>query len=191
MGKKVKVVIIHGSYGTPEENWFPWLADMVEKKGYEAIRPKLPTPENQNLDNWRKEFKKQVGELDEDMILVGHSLAPGFILNLLEESSNKVFATFMVSCFLGKLGLEDFDPINSTFVCKDFDWEKIKENAGEIYIYNSDNDPYVPLEKGQQIADNLGVKLNVIKNGGHINKGAGFEEFPQLFNDISNKIDSK
>ena len=39
---KSRVVIIHGSYGKPEENWFPWLAEEVRKLGHSATVPTFP-----------------------------------------------------------------------------------------------------------------------------------------------------
>ncbi len=185
MKEKKHFVIIHGAYGTPTENWFPWLGKKLKADGHNVSIPALPTPERQTLSNWLADFESQVGKLKEDMILVGHSLAPGFILNLLERSTTKVSAIFLVSAFLGKLGLEDFDLINETFVCGQFDWDKIKDNTDGIYIYNSDNDPYVPIEKGHELAKKLGVKLNVIHNGGHINADAGFVEIPFLLKGIN------
>lgn len=187
MNKK-RVIIIHGSYGNPNENWFPWLAEEVRTLGHRAEVPSFPTPEGQNLNNWKTAFNKQVGDLTGDMVLVGHSLAPGFILSLLEETIVPIAGTFLVSGFLGKLGLEDFDSINESFVCRDFDWEWIRLNAGKIYIYNSDNDPYVPLTKGKELAKRLGVQLTVINNGGHINDSAGFRSFPQLLEDLKSLI---
>ncbi len=182
--KKTLVVIIHGSSGNPEENWFPWLATEVKKLGHDAIVPRFPTPEGQNLVNWSATFKQQVGTVSETMIMVGHSLAPGFILNLLEKSDVAVKGTFLVSGFLGTLGLDAFDPINESFVCGDFDWERIRRTAGEVHVYNSNNDPYVPLEKGNELAEHLGVELTVIEHGGHINADAGFRSFPRLLEDL-------
>ena len=184
MDTKTKVVIIHGSYGSPQENWFPWLATEVQKLGCDAIVPSFPTPDGQSLESWRQAFAEQVGQVEAEMLFVGHSLGPAFILHLLQESPVAVRGTFLVSGFLGLLGLEDFDPINESFVCGEFDWSRIRERAGVARIYNSDNDPYVPLERGQEIAEGLGVQLSVVKNGGHINASAGFRSFPRLLNDM-------
>jgi len=187
---KSRVVIIHGSYGKPEENWFPWLAEEVRKLGHDAAVPAFPTPDGQNLENWLAAFGDQVGTVSSDMVFVGHSLAPGFILNLLENSERAVKGTFLVSGFLGKLGLEDFDPINESFVCREFDWERIRANAGDVHVYNSDDDPYVPLAKGEELARNLGVELTVVKGGGHINASAGFKTFPLLLENLSRLLGS-
>lgn len=39
-----KVVIVHGSQATPEDNWFPWRAAALRSDGVRVIAPKFPTP---------------------------------------------------------------------------------------------------------------------------------------------------
>jgi len=184
MIEKATVVIIHGSYGSPNENWFPWLAQEVRMIGHRAIVPSFPTPDGQDLKNWLNLFEIEVGPLRSDMVLVGHSLGPGLILGLLERSQTPIIGTFLVSGFLGELGIDEFDSVNKSFVNRDFDWPAIRENAGKIYVYNSNNDPYVPLEKGRELAERLGTDVHVIDSGGHINAEAGYTEFRQLRDDL-------
>ena len=184
MKKTKRVAIVHGSYGTPEENWFPWLASELRKDGLNVVVPKFPTPDGQTFANWQTVFRTEVGPIHSDMVLVGHSAGPGFILKMLQLADAPACASFFVSGFVGPLGLDDFDPINNALFGGTFDWERIRKNAGQVRVYNSDNDPYVPLSKGTELAQNLGVALTVIKNGGHINARAGFTTFPQLLADI-------
>jgi len=180
----IRVVLIHGTYGSPQENWIPWLLAELKQQGLEVSAPSFPTPEGQSLDTWRSTFEREVGQVDEATILVAHSLGAGFVLNLLEGAKHQVLGTFLVSGFVGSLGLSDFDPLNASFVEKYFDWQKIQRDAGFVRIYNGSNDPYVPLERGQFIADRLKVPLQVIKNGGHINSAAGYNTFPLLRDDV-------
>lgn len=185
----VNVFIIHGAYGSPNGNWFPWLRSELKKLGIEVFVPTFPTPEGQNLENWLKAFEEYKGQINEKTLFVGHSLGPAFIMNLLEPLEHPVLAAFFVSGFTGLLGLPEFDDINKTITHRDFDYSRIRRNCNNFFIYNSDNDPYVPLEKGRQLAKNLGGKFTIINDGGHINAEAGYREFPLLLKDIRNFLD--
>lgn len=118
----VNVIIVHGTGGNPKGNWFPWLKTKLEKEGCKVYVPKFPTPENQSLDSWLKEFKEYEKYLDEDSILIGHSLGPAFILSILESIKIQINSAFFIAGFTGLLNNEEFDTLNETFVVKKFDW---------------------------------------------------------------------
>jgi uncharacterized protein len=179
-----KVFIIHGAYGSPRENWFPWLKSELEKLNCEVFVPEFPTPENQSLENWEKVFAKYENQIDSETIFVGHSLAPAFLLSVLERINTSIKCSFFVSSFIRFLDNKDFDIINRTFVDKKFNWQKIKENCKKFFIYHSDNDPYVPIECAYEIANPLGVKVEIIKDAGHFNQDAGYTKFERLLDDI-------
>ena len=165
--------IIHGAYGSPEENWFPWLRKELEKMGHKIIIPQFPTPENQTLDNWLKVMDEYKEYLSGETIVIGHSIGSGFLLNVIERLETPIKAAFLVSGWTGLLN-HPLDEINKTFIDREFNWEKIKNNCNRFFVINSDNDPYVPLSLGQVLANNLGTELIVVNNGGHINEKAGF-----------------
>jgi len=187
----MRAVIVHGTYGDPGENWFPWLADEVRAKGHDAVIPRMPTPDGQTLDGWLRAFEEQVGPVREDDWLVGHSLGVGFVLRVLEKNG-PVGAAALVSGFIGELGLADFDPLNAPFFETPFDWQTIKENVtGPLRVYNGDDDPYVPSQKGRELAQELGVDVTVVPSGGHINAEAGYTRFQQLLDDFQTELHSE
>lgn len=188
MANSIRIVIIHGAYGGPKENWFPWLAESLRRKHCEVLVPTFPTPAGQSLHSWRTAFDEQVGPLSPSTILVGHSLGSAFILRVLERSKSSVMGSFLVSSFATRLGLDEFDSINHSFTDDPFDWDRIRGNAGIVRLYNGDNDPYVPLKLGHDIALRLHGTFVVVQGGGHINKSAGYNEFPQLLADIESLI---
>jgi predicted alpha/beta hydrolase family esterase len=173
----MNAIIIHGTGGSPEGNWFPWLMTELEKKGYTVHIPRFPTPDGQNLEAWLEAFKPYEQYMG-DCIIIGHSLGPAFILTLLE--THKAKAAYLVSGFLGLLHNPSFDELNKTFMDKDFDFEEIKKNCPHFTIINSDNDPYVPLDKGREISNLLQCPLIILKGAGHINSEVGITEFPLL-----------
>ena len=176
--------IVHGAYGNPEENWIPWLKKELEKIGHEVNVPKFPTPDDQTLDNWLQVFKPYNKLIDQDTIFIGHSLGPTFILNILQRINTKIKAAFLISAVSDMLGNKQFDKINHTFFEKGFNWKKIKKNCGTFVLINSTNDPYIPMELGKRLAQNLDISLILLKDAGHINKAAGFIEFNFLLEKI-------
>ena len=181
------VFIIHGSYGHPEENWFPWLKNQLEKLNCKVFVPQFPTPENQTLENWMKVFEEYKDYLNTSSVTIGHSAGVAFILNVLERIEHQIRAAFLVA---GNVGLlhNEFDQLSSTFTDKPFNWNKIKQNCKKFYVFHSDNDPYVPLRYGEEIAEKLGVELTLVKNAGHFNEKAGYTKFDLLLEKIKKEL---
>ncbi len=184
----MNAIIIHGSFGSPEENWFPWLKAELEKVGVEVFVPAFPTPEGQNLENWLNVFEEFEGQVNEETVFVGHSLGPVFVLNVLEKLDSPVKAAFFVAGFVGNLGNAEFDEINATFADRMFDWEKIKENCGKFFVFYSDNDPYVSGEKAKELARNLGVEAELVQGAGHFNENSGYTKFELLLERIKSLL---
>lgn len=172
--------LIHGSKGNPHNNWFPWLRVKLILKGYKVIVPRFPTPEGQLLDVWIKTFEKYIPRLNEETIIIGHSLGTPFTLNVLEKLEKPIKAAIFVGGFYGLLNNPKFDPIIHTFSDRKFNWEKIGNNCRKFIVINSDDDPYVPLTKGQELASALKTEVTLVPGGKHFNTEAGWFKFPQL-----------
>lgn len=187
--KNQNLFIFHGSYGNPNENWFPWLKTEIETLGVEVFIPQFPTPEGQSLEKWNEAFKPFEKHVTKDTIFVGHSSGPAFILNYLEKNDINISASFLVAPFTGLLNLPDFDSINFSLTDREFNWVKIKKNCRAFYVYHSDNDPYVPQSKSKFVAEKLEAEqYELVKNGGHLNAAAGYTKFPLLLNDIKTQL---
>jgi len=174
-------IIFHGVGGHPDENWFPWLKEQLEPLNFNVIIPQFPTPENQTLENWLKVMEKYKDQLNKDTILIGHSLGVPFALNIIEK--HQVKAAFLVAGFTGKVENE-FDEGMKTFAQRQFNWQKIKANCKDFYIFHSDNDPYIKLDKAEELAKNFNTKVELIKGGGHLNQSAGYWTFDLLLDKI-------
>lgn len=172
----MKYILVHGTGGNPDETFFPWL-----KKNLlgEVIAPQFPQPEEQSLESWLKAFEPYEKLVDEETVFIGRSIAPAFILRLLERIDKKVKACFLVCGFCSDIGLAEFRPLIESFV-GEFDWAKIRRNCGKFFVYNSDNDPYVPIANGKELAENLGTMVILVKSAEHF----WMSEFPQLLEDI-------
>jgi len=174
------IFIIHGTGGDPECNWFPWLKTELEKSGHNVYAPKFPTPKNQSIETWLNVFSGYEKHLNESAVVIGHSLGSAFLLSVLEKLDHPIKTAYLVSGFIGLIDNPEFDELNRTFTIKDFNWAKIKKNCKSFYVINSDNDPYVPIQKGQELARNLSAKLIILHGAGHINKDSGYLKFCSL-----------
>lgn len=181
------VFIIHGIGGSPHENWFPWLKTELEKLGCRVFVPNFPDSENPKLESWLDAFEKYKPQLG-NSVVVGHSLGVAFLLSVIERLDRPVKAAFFVAGFASPLNNPEFDESIETFVGKQFEWGKIRINCRKFYVINSDDDPYVPLEQGRNIAKNLKTELIVLKNAGHMNEGAGFARFDFLLEKIKGEL---
>lgn len=179
--------ILHGVYANPESNWFPWLKKELENRNYDVVVPKFPTPLDQSLESWMRTIAKYENKISAESVLIGHSLGATFILNYLEKTSKNIKAAFLVACFHKLLG-SPYDKLNRTFVDKQFNWEKIKNSCNKFFVFASDNDEYIPLEVGQELTKNLNAELNIVHDGGHLNKEAGYDKFPELLDILRKKL---
>lgn len=183
---RMNVAILHGSMGSPAGNWFPWLKQELESLGHAAIVPKFPTPQGQSLASWRSTFDREFGfqNLTATSALIGHSLGAAFALRILCEAPEPIAACFLVAGFMRQLGLPKFDDLNRSFLLDPFDWEQLRSRAGLFIIYSSDNDPYVPLALGEELAGHLQAEHRIVPGGGHLNAEFGFNQFPLLLQDF-------
>lgn len=176
----MRVIVIHGTGGSPAGNWFPWLCEALAKQQIETLVPALPTPDGQSLAAWGSEFDRVVGDVSADDVLIGHSIGSAFVCRLLERQRVHCKLVVLVSPFARQLGLADFDPLNRSFVEAPFDWDIIRSNSANRVVIHGDDDPYVPLLFAKEVAGALCSELIVIPSGGHLNSESGYGPFPLL-----------
>jgi predicted alpha/beta hydrolase family esterase len=179
------VFIFHGTEGYPEENWFPWLKKELEARGCNVIVPQFPSPPivPANISDWFEVLKRYEQNITPDTLLIGHSLGGVFTLRILEKLSHPVKAAIFTGTPIGIRPILNYDRDNS-FSGFNFDWESIREKANTFIVFQSDNDPYVSLANGEQLAKNLGVELTFIPKAGHFNAKAGYLRFDELLEKI-------
>jgi len=175
-------LIIHGSFGSPFVNWFPWLRKEIEEKNLEVYTPDFPTGVGiQNYDNWSKLLKVYVesGIVNENTVVFAHSIASVFICKFLVDSKIKVKRIICVSGFNNYFSTnEEYDSVNKSMYFDNL--EDVKKYAKEIICFYSKNDPNVKYEIEKEFADKVATKQVVIDAGGHLNSESGYSEFKEL-----------
>ena len=177
-------LLLHGSFGSPFVNWFPWLRKSIENsiEGVQVYTPDLPTGVGyQNYNNWSRILKVyfEAGLINENTVVYAHSIAPVFISKFLVENKIKVKRLVFVCGFNNYFGInEEYDTVNRTMYFDNL--EDVKQYAKEIICFYSKNDPYVKYEVEKEFADKVATKQVVIDAGGHLNSESGYSEFKEL-----------
>ncbi len=160
-----KALILICWYGSPESNWFPWLKTELKKKGYGVTVPDLPTIRT-NLPDMEQMLKTI--KVDEDTVVVGHSL--GALLGLRLAERQKFKKLILVSGW-------DFDDglasEHRLFWPNKIDHDKVKKNVKEFIVIHSSNDPYTPAHDAEEMSKRLNGKFILIPGAGHISKKEG------------------
>ena len=136
------------------------------------------------LDEWREHMKKYEDSIDEETVLVGHSLGGMFILRLLQQKQKPIKATFLVATVTGPADGLALAPRMTTFTTPPLNLDVIKKNGGRIHLLHADDDPYIVRANAEQLAKHLGATLKIINGGGHLNASAGYTTFPLLRDSI-------
>ena len=176
--------IIHGSFSSSYSNWIGWLHDFIESDGKQVYVPSFPIGVGyQNYENWSKLLKYylDLGLINQNTIIIGHSIAPVFISKFLVQNKVKVKKLIFVCGFNNYLGInEEYDTVNKTMYFDNL--EDIKKYANEIICFYSNNDPYVRYKEEKEFADMVSTEKTLIPNAGHINSESGYDTFEDIVN---------
>lgn len=163
-----KALLLHGMSGGPHSFWLPSLGTHLTLRGYEVWIPQLPGADCPSLEtqlpflleNAPKDF------FGPQTLLVAHSAGCALALALLEGLATPLDKTALVSGFLTpppKL------PHLSAILKASYDWERIAVHAGDLFIINSDNDPWgCDHHQGMALSQATGGALILRRGEGHM-----------------------
>lgn len=161
-----RAIIVHCWGGNPGYAWYPWVKKELETRGFEVLVPRMPDTENPQMDQWVPLLAEVIGEPDEKLVLIGHSIGCATIMRYLETLSDtqKVGGVVLVAGFNENVG---FDEIQNFFETP-IDLEKIKSKSKNgFFAIHSDNDPYVDLKYADIFKEKLGAEIIVKHAAGH------------------------
>lgn len=180
-------IILHGTLGSPSGNWFQWLEQELKSKGFQVWLPQLLHAEQPSLQEWTDFVHAECPfAIDSETLIVGHSSGAILSLIIAQQNVKPVGGVVAVSVFHDN-SLK-WEPNNRLFDVA-FDWEAIQVNAGKLLFIHSDNDPYVPLDQAQFVADSCKAEMIVIPAQGHFNleQSDDYRQFPKLLEILEQK----
>lgn len=174
-------LILHGLENhRPPGHWQFWLAARLAEQGHEVIYPDLPDPDRPSYDAWERELHGLLGEMrGGERVVVCHSLACLLWLRAAGEISEaeRPDRLLLVSPPESPAVPEG----GAQFRVAQLDAEAVRASVrGETVIACSDDDPYSPTGAHELYGAPLGVRVDLIRGGGHITPDDGYGPWPSL-----------
>lgn len=157
-----------------------WKMNLQENLGenYEVFLVKMPNSQNAVYKEWCVWFEKFLPLLNDEVILVGHSLGAVFLAKYLSEHTvtKKIKATLLVAPPFGRdLG----EPLPQFSITEPLTVFEVQ--GGKISIYHSKDDPVVDFAELAHYQEQLpAAHIHVFEDRGHFN----MEKFPEIVEEV-------
>lgn len=184
-----RVFVIHGWDGNPEEGWFPWLKNELEKNSFIVNVPLMPKPSYPKIETWVNFLVSLVGQADRETYFVGHSIGCQTILRYLETINNKIGGIVFVAGWF-YLMPETFETTEDKEIAKpwldmNINFDKVKNTTKNIIAVFSNNDPFVNFEENSKMfREKLNAKIILESDKKHFRGEDGIIELPVVLNEL-------
>lgn len=177
-----QAIILHGLNGFSQENWFPWLKRELEKGKWQVWVPTLPYAEKPSSNRWSDYVLRNAPfALNDQTYLIGHSAGTTAVLALLQKLPKEITvdSCVLVAPLKDDLALPALKELFDTTL----DFTKIKQQAKRFVVIQSDDDPYMSVDHGSYIAEQVSGELIIRHGEKHFSTstvGEAFTKFPFL-----------
>jgi len=179
----MQAILIHGNGGgTPNDNWFPYVKEELEKLGISVKAPQFPDADLARSSYWLP-FLKELGA-DSNTLLIGHS--SGAIAAMRYAEEHPVLGSVLVGAYCTDLGYEK-EKLSGYFD-KPWNWKAIKKNQRWILQFASLDDPWIPIEEARALHAHLGTEYYEYSDQGHFGGDYHKTTFPELVEAIKHQL---
>ncbi len=174
-------LILHGLQGSGPDHWQGWIAPRLARAGAKVSFPALPQPEAPRLAAWLGALDAELERLagPAPLTLLCHSLGAVLWLHRARTLPARVTPVDRV-VLVAPPSASAAIPEIAEFVPVDVDRAAVARAARATRIVCADADPYCPEGAAELYGAPLGLPVDLIPGGGHLNVDAGFGPWPAL-----------
>jgi len=188
--KNTNIYVIHGYTSSNQSEWFPWLKEQFKNSHVKIDIPNMPDSEYPRLEPWIKHLHKNVLDIDENTIFIGHSLGCVTALRYILEKNIKIKGAILVSGFINENPMDEQTEGLQGFVDGPLNILRIKSLIQSRIVITAKDDDIVPTEATQKLAKELDANLIILSSGKHFIARDGYTDFPVLLNEIQKLINA-
>ncbi len=190
-----KVILFHGLWENENNSWFPWLKCELNKKWIPCFVPSLPSS---NRPNFQEQLDYVMNTyqylLDENTVLIWHSLWAVLIKHFLLQSKKKIKKIILVwpafdqqpiDHLLQNKHINKWISYIQEYISNTIDENIVKDLTSRYFVYISKDDPYVLFDYAQKYFTDLNVSIREFETKWHFS-GLNWNlfEFEELLEDI-------
>uniref|UniRef100_A0A8C7UEY8 Retinoblastoma binding protein 9 n=1 Tax=Oncorhynchus mykiss TaxID=8022 RepID=A0A8C7UEY8_ONCMY len=135
----------------------------------------MPDPVTARESIWLPFIQEEL-QCDEETVIIGHSSGAAAAMRYAE--THNVFGLILVGAYTSDLG--DENERESGYFSRPWEWEQMRRNVGHIVQFGSTDDPFLPWEEQQAVAEGLGAVLHKYTDRGHFQN----TQFPELIDAV-------
>jgi uncharacterized protein len=176
----VKAILIHGNGGcTAGDIWLPWLEHELRTLGLDVINHTFPDNMKARARFWLPHL--DMLDADENTILIGHS--SGAVAAMRYAETHRLLGSILVGVCHTDLG-DSFEAASGYYDTA-WQWPRIRENQEWIAIYNSSDDPHIPIAEPRFVAAQLRCSYFEFSDRGHF---VDSRQFPEIVDFVRRKL---
>jgi predicted alpha/beta hydrolase family esterase len=170
----MQVLILHGWQGNTADHWQTWLADRLAADA-DVRYPQLPDPDDPQPEAWDAALREQLAALDHDATVVCHSLACALWLRAAAGGA-RAGRVLLVA----PPAPDSEYPEVRRFFPTGAHADTVAAAAAETRLVCADDDPYCPGGAAAIYGEPLGLPVDLIRGGQHLNTDAGYGPWPAV-----------
>ena len=175
MSTAPRAILLHGNGGcTAADTWLPFLERQLTALGLTVINQTFPDNVRARASIWLP-FLEELGA-DANTILIGHS--SGAVAAMRYAETHRLLGSVLVGVCYTDLG--DSGEAASGYYRDPWLWDRIRENQEWIAIYNSTDDPHIPIAEARHVARQLRCSYYEFNDRGHFGDSRELPEVVQL-----------
>jgi predicted alpha/beta hydrolase family esterase len=172
-----RFLILHGWQGSGPDHWQTWLASGLREAGEDVLYPELPDPDTPVLAAWRDALSSELERLRPGRgVVICHSLACILWLHHAASVRVPIERVLLVAPNSAAAGVPEI----ASFFPAPLDREAVARAAGVTRLVCADRDEYCPEGADRLYGAPLGLEIDLVPGGGHLNPDAGYGPWPAV-----------
>jgi len=177
----MNILLLHGnSFHFQNESFGPNLIQCLEENHFYYKAPQMPLGEDAKFKNWKSYFDKVAGKIDNQTIIIAHSLSALYIPRFLNETDKKPYAVITIAGGKKSQIASIIPNRYQHFVSRNKDFDYVKNNIPNRFCFYSNNDHIFTETELKNYAESMNGKQVFLENKGHFGRSSGVKAIPEL-----------